>query len=210
MSDLITILDVLIRVGAVAVLVLLLWLRSYVKQKGENFATKEDIRTITREVEKVRAEYKEQFESLAQQNRLLLERVKQRHDLRLAALGRRLAAHQEAYALWWKLLGSVHKPQEIAGVVLECQNWWVHNRLYLEPDVAQAFSIGYHAASSHSEYLQARLSRPEIEDNWRKIRIVGETIVKAVQLPNLQEGEYQPIGEGGGAKGEQPGGFSPR
>ena len=186
-------LELLLLLGVGAIVLLLRSLRSYATEKGKNLATKEDIGTITREVEKVRSEYAERFESLAQQNRLLLEHTRQRHELRLAALDRRLAAHQEAYVLWWRLLGSVHKEQEIGNVVTECQDWWVHNRLYLEPEAAEAFSAAYHAAFSHRDYLQARLERSELEENWRKIRIAGEIIVKAVQLPSLQEGEYRPL-----------------
>jgi len=139
------------------------------------------------------------------QHQRAVEREKQRHDLRLAALERRLAAHQEAYALWWKLLGSVHKEDEAGKAVMECQEWWVHNRLYLEPEVAQAFSLAYHAAASHRDYLQARVSRPELEDNWHKIRVLGDIIVKAIKLPSLQEGEYQPIGGGDRGNGDHTG-----
>jgi len=102
MAHLDTMLELLLLLGVGAIVLLLRSLRSYATEKGKNLATKEDIGTITREVEKVRSEYAERFESLAQQNRLLLEHTRQRHELRLAALDRRLAAHQEAYALWWR------------------------------------------------------------------------------------------------------------
>lgn len=82
----------------------------------------------------------------------------------------------------------------------------MHNRLYLEPEVAQAFSLAYHAAAQHGDYLRAKLPRPQIEENWRAIRTVGEVIVKAVQLPGLQEGEYRPVGEEGRERNEGQGG----
>ena len=46
---------------------------AYGAKKGENLATQEDIATITREIESVRAEYSRGLEELAHQNRLLLE-----------------------------------------------------------------------------------------------------------------------------------------
>ena len=185
----------LVLLGEGAILLLLRSLRSYATEKGKNLATKEDIGAITHEVEQVRAEYRERFEGLSQQNRILLEHTRQRHELRVAALDRRLAAHQEAYLLWWKLLKSVHNEKEIGNVVMECQDWWTHNRLYLEHEVAQAFSLAYHAAFRHRDYLRGSPDRPEIKDNWDKITSVGEIIVKAVQLPRLHEGEYQPLQE---------------
>jgi len=191
----------LVLLGEVAILLLLGSLRSYATEKGKNLATKEDIGAITHEVEQVHAEYRERFEGLAQQNRILLEHTRQRHELRVAALDRRLAAHQEAYALWWKLIGSVHKEKEIGTVVVACQDWWICNRLYLEHEVAQAFSVAYHAAFSHRDYLRGSPDRPEIKDNWDKMMSVGEVIVKAVQLPRLHEGEYQPLHENETQKG---------
>src|SRR5262249_2999875 len=65
---------------------------------------KEDIAKITREVEQVKHEYARRLESLAHQNRLVLEQGSRRHQLRMAALDRRLEVHQQAYTFG---LGSV-------------------------------------------------------------------------------------------------------
>ena len=91
----------LVLAGQGALFLVARWLRSYASEKGKSLATKEDIGGITREVEKVRAEYKEQLEALAQRNReqleglaqqncLLLESVRQRHELRLIKRGQEL------------------------------------------------------------------------------------------------------------------------
>lgn len=182
--------------GLVAAGYLLSALQSYVTKKGSNLATKEDIREITRKVEEVRSEYRD-----SQQNRVLIERDRQRHELRLAALDRRLTAHQEAYTLWWNLLGSVHKKDEIGKVVVECQDWFVRNRLYLEPEVARAFSEAYHAAFNHRDYVEARDPNIDIKENWNTIRKVGEIIVEAVRLPILKE--YSPVEGEVNEKGER-------
>ena len=73
------------------------YLPSYLSKKGENLATKEDIAEITREVERVKSEHTERLEGIA-------EHLRYRNQLRLAALDRRLQAHQEAYALWQNLM----------------------------------------------------------------------------------------------------------
>jgi hypothetical protein len=58
----------LLGVGAIGFL--LRSLKSYVVEKGKNQATKEDIGSITAEVEKIKLDYARQQEALLQQNRL--------------------------------------------------------------------------------------------------------------------------------------------
>ena len=98
---------VAILVGIVVIVGLVKWyLPSYLNEKAKNLATKEDVGAITREVERVRHEYAERLESLAHQNRVILEQGNRRHQLRMAALDRRLDVHQQAYTLWVTLVGS--------------------------------------------------------------------------------------------------------
>src|SRR4051812_21360843 len=92
-------------VGIVAGLVA--YAASYLRRKGENVATKEDVSELTELVERVRTQYAERLENLAHQNRLVLEQGSREHQLRLAALDRRLDAHQQAFALWRKLFFSI-------------------------------------------------------------------------------------------------------
>jgi hypothetical protein len=62
------------------------------------------------------------------------------NQLRLAAIERRLQAHQEAYALWRKLVFSGDDYETTDPVVIECRAWWNNNCLYLTPGARQAFS----------------------------------------------------------------------
>lgn len=83
--------------GGVVFLLLKSFLPSYLAQKAQNLATKEDIARITNEIERVKSEYA-----------FLLEELKARHQMRLAAVDRRLQAHQDAYSLWRK--AHLHQP----------------------------------------------------------------------------------------------------
>lgn len=74
---------------------------TFLKEKGKNLAIQQDIGKITDEIEKVKL-----------QNNLLLEEVRGRHQLRLAALDRRLQAHQEAFTLWRNLLSKAHNEKK--------------------------------------------------------------------------------------------------
>ena len=165
--------------------------RGYLNKKGENLATKEDIAKITDKIEQVKSAYTER-----------LEQTKLNHQLRLAALDQRLKAHQEAYALWWKLMGVVHDNASIGGVIMECQDWWVRNNLYLGAEVRQAFRLAYHSASTYCQiYTELReadsIERQQREDvlseSWKSVNDAGEAIVKAVELPSLMEEEHKPL-----------------
>jgi hypothetical protein len=155
---------------------------SYLGEKGKNLATREDIAKITREVESVKNEY-----------RLLVEELKQRHQLRMAAVDRRLDAHQQAFALWRELVANTYT-DDLDKVVQKCQTWWEQNCLFLEPAPRQAFISAYGAALSHKVLTRAGSGRSPTElqainDSWERISTAGEIILTAVALPGLTETE---------------------
>ena len=147
--------------GLVAVVATIFLVRtyipSYLAKKAENLATREDIAAITREIESVRTEYS-----------ILVEQLKAKHQLRMAALDRRLQVHQDAFELWRELYGAMHTDQ-IGNVVRKCQTWWEKNCLYLEPNVREAFVSAYSSAHLHSSLLNARADSKDIKENWEKI-----------------------------------------
>lgn len=161
------------------------FLPSYLAEKGKNFATKEDIGTITREVERVRHEYAERFESLSFQNRQIIAFGDRRNQLRLAALERRLEIHQQAYTLWVKLVQSVFDRQAVFKVAAECQEWWMSHCLYLEAEPRAAFRQAYMVATDHHELVRNRESADLVKQSWATIWKVGELIDRAVELPPI-------------------------
>ncbi|MGD0651006.1 MAG: hypothetical protein ABSA97_07685 [Verrucomicrobiia bacterium] len=163
------------------VLVLGIFLGSYIRRKGELFATKEGIGIITRIEEEVRHQFRQ-----------IIEQGTRTHQLRLAALDRRLQAHQEAYALWRELISNAHQRDKIGAVVMKCQEWFCHNCLYLDADARQAFAEAYGAAFIHSEYTRGRQDdedRKRVESNWNRIEKAGDAIVKGVELPSIGKSE---------------------
>lgn len=108
------------------------FVQKYLNKKGENLATKEDIAEITDKVKQVKSVHTERLEEIKQQNRLLLEHAQYKNQLRLAALDRRLEVHQQAFALWQKLMDVLYDRERIGEVIMECRDWWIENNLYLE------------------------------------------------------------------------------
>ena len=111
------------------------------------------------------------------------------HQLRLAAADKRLEAHQQAFALWRKLIQTVHDEKEIFNTVAECQEWWNNNCLYLSPDAREKFRYSYICAASHNEYKKDRENPQLVTKNWFDIADAGEAIVRGAELPTLGEDE---------------------
>jgi hypothetical protein len=110
-----------------------------------------------------------------------------RHRLRTTAIDKRLAVHQEAYSLWRKIKAAANKPdgQDIGAVVIECQNWWENNCLYLDPSVREAFRKCYQNALDRPHMLREHFPASDITANWNIIKPVGSLIEKAVGLPSI-------------------------
>jgi len=168
--------------GVVAALVIRFW-GSYVQEKGKNLATKQDIADITREIEEAKQPF---FE--------LQEQIKGFHQLRFAAIDRRLQAHQEAFTLWRKLLATAHT-KDAGRTAMECQTWWERHCLYLEPTVRQAFVAAYNAAGEHRLYLEDRSNPDVVRENWRTITQFPAILFAAVQLPTLTPEEEKNLTE---------------
>lgn len=134
--------------------------------------------------------------TLTMEREILLEKTSQHHQLRIAALDRRLEVHQQAYALWWKLLHAVHREENLpSDIIIECQDWWVKNSLYLDAEARQAFRAAYIAASFHRELCKPPRDIDTIKENWNIINDAGKIIVKTVELPSLGE-EFKPVDNG--------------
>ena len=159
---------------------------SYMQEKGKNRAALQDIGKLTRTVEDIKTE-----------NAVLIEQLKATHELRFAAVDRRLRAHQEAFSRWRKLIANIHK-EEIGSVAVECQAWWNDNALYLEPEVRNAFNRAYFAALDHRALLEsgrgAGKDHKPIEDNMHLVLALGDVIMRAVALPSLTEQETKTAG----------------
>jgi hypothetical protein len=167
--------------GAVLYFFIKSYIPSYLTEKGKNLATKEDIARITQEIEGVRVQYT-----------MLVEEFKARHQLRMAALDRRLQAHQEAFTYWRELFGNTHS-DEVGKSVIECQSWWEKNCLYLEPKVRQAFVDAYSAAHSHNQLVRSRANAEDVQKSWARITKFPDILFEAIQLPPLTAGEVEAL-----------------
>jgi hypothetical protein len=155
---------------------------SYLNEKAKNLASKEDIAEITRLVEDVKFRFSTDLEDHRTNN-----------QLRMAALDRRLQAHQEAFSLWRRLLFSVHS-EHVGRIVAECQEWWTNNCLYLEAEARDAFNTAFFNAHHHASLLQSGDVKL-IKENFDAIRKTGDVLLKAAQLPGFTAGEKRELAQ---------------
>lgn len=163
-------------------------LPGYLVRKGQNLADKEDIADLTNKVEEVKRQHVE-----------LLEALKYRNQLRMAAIDRRLQAHQDGFTLLRELVQHIHG-DKLHEMVSRCQTWWEKNCLYLEPEARNAFSNAYFAASVHKTLLHAMQWQPpsaddaqkridDVATNWARVTSALNVMLEAVALPPLTGSE---------------------
>lgn len=113
----------------------------------------------------------------------VISRANLRHQLRIAALEKRLEAHQHAYTLWRKLLFADKRSKEIYDVVMECQDWWENNCLYLSSSAREAFFRAYHSARDHADLLRVPEKAELVKSAHQVVERAGKLILEAVSLP---------------------------
>ena len=156
---------------------------SYVRQKGQNLATKEDVALITEKVEGVRTAHAKDLENYMQQNRFAL-----------ACLDRRLEVHQKAWTLWSKLMRNVHHEEKRGDAIMECQEFWLENCLFLDPKARRAFRAAYGNATHHKEMVRdIGASATDVRDNFRAIKEAGWVVAFAIDQIGLSQEEKEHI-----------------
>ena len=120
----------------------------------------------------------------------LTAREQRKQQWALAALDKRLAAHQEAFVQWKKVIGAISGGEEIRIVALDAERWLNNNCIYLDAVSGRAFQDFLICAVTNECKLRAtqlaklKDCKPEI---WKTIMKPGQVIPAAVSLPNLGE-----------------------
>lgn len=115
-----------------------------------------------------------------------IARANRKDVLRLAAVERRLAAHQEAYALWFELLSALHRPDECHAVVVKCQSWWKQNCLYLDPKSRREFWNGSNDAALYHDLKGVR----DAKEAFASLNAVLGYLAMGAGLPAIGEHEF--------------------
>ena len=130
-----------------------------------------------------------------------------RQSLAMAALSERLAKHQEAFALWYKMSRKVSanaNQDELMKIIAEVREWWIHNCLYLDSRARYALWDCMHDAGMYENTLNVfkeaqRAGKPAIEEeqdmkqDWAFIkRGCGQIIEACVDIPGFAQRDNFP------------------
>lgn len=144
---------------------------AYLATKGKNLADKEDIKRLT-----------ETTEGIKRDAAATLKALDYRQQLRMAAIDKRLQAHQEAYRLWSELFETLKASSDPAQNVAAIRLWLNSNCIFLESEVLVAIEKMLEVAMYwHSSGRKGHLKvlRPVFD--------AGNEIRKAVALPPLRD-----------------------
>ena len=108
-------------------------------------------------------------------------------ELKLAALDKRLQAHQDAYSWWRKLMFADKESGEVYEVVEQCQNWWEANCVFLTREAREAFLKAYLSASDHAQFLAIHADSVVVKAAWADVSRAGDIILQGVHLPPISE-----------------------
>lgn len=147
----------------------------YFKKKAQHKAILEEIESITKITEQVKADFSRILDDYSLNNRL-----------RTIAVEKRLEAYQQSYVLWLKLRRSnINNLQLCNEVVEECRIWWEHNCLYLDKEVGEAFFAATNAAANHHELTAGQASNEEAKVNRETLRNFANVLAKNLDLPAI-------------------------
>lgn len=152
----------------------------FAKRRGELLAE----RGYAAELELERARGRQ---GIDQQNEAHKAQLASRNQMQSACMEIRLRAHQEAFTLWRKLY-SEQNSKDIGAVIIECQDWWNRNCLFLDADARDKFSRAYLAVGGRNTVREIvdKTKLMELFDLDQDILDdAGRAIVQAVSLPPI-------------------------
>lgn len=110
---------------------------------------------------------------------LVLRQAKQ-----FTAAEKRLAAHQEAFATWWRLAIDYHDPAKRGAALQTCQSFWNSNCLYLGRRSRKAFREAMVDVMFYEGWRETPQKMIEMHE---KIEGVFHAILADAALPDLHE-----------------------
>ncbi len=101
---------------------------------------------------------------------------------RLAAVDKRLKAHQEAFTHWINIYWNVDD-RKVVGLVVEAQKWWTKNCIYLDTNSRVKFLDFLNNVHDFSEISNDEERNQHMAEFYK----VGNLILEGVALPPIGE-----------------------
>lgn len=97
---------------------------------------------------------------------------------------RRVEAHQAAFEIWWRVMEVIYESKNRRTVILEAQEWWSKNCLYLSEDARTGFKRMISLASNHADLVEAyrgtgdKAGTQAVRESWAEIVAVGQSLAE--------------------------------
>ena len=78
-------------------------------------------------------------------NKAQIAEIEERNKFRLAALDKRMQAHQDAYKIVYQMIKVDYNSEEFGDLNKKCWKWWDKNCLYLEANARKSFNAALNA-----------------------------------------------------------------
>jgi hypothetical protein len=168
---------------------------AFLEEKGKNLATKQDIGDITKIVESIKHE-----------NNLILEEIKGKHQMRLAAIEKRLQVYQKVYVnlshiindLLIENLSDYQKKILIPKIVIDFIDNIIDSTIYLSTPIMEIMGNIIWLLQNYTDTDKSEEKR-KIHDEIMKISLqVFELIREDVELPPIGKSisiDYQKVVE---------------
>ncbi|MFG0602475.1 hypothetical protein ACF8PL_19025 [Delftia sp. WSY_4] len=158
------------------------YLTSYTSKKGENLATKEDIRDITKEVEAAKEDFSHRLENLKTHN-----------SLAMVAAEKRLSVHQELFNHWRSISLSVTCgiTEDMERFTIDGEQWLYENFVYVDGEAREAFL----SATDYIYKWSASIGSSSKGDNKleaeKMLLSAQASILRAVSLPKMSAESFK-------------------
>jgi hypothetical protein len=108
-----------------------------------------------------------------------------KRSLQLTAAEKRLAAQQEAFAVWWRLATNYHKEEKRNEYGKECQKFWANNCLYLGKKSRPAFKEALLDVMCYEMFNDG--GPQKMKELGAVIENVFHILMEEADLPNVNE-----------------------
>jgi len=117
------------------------------------------------------------------EKQLKLAELRERHELSTAAIEKRLAAHQEAFSLWWEMKNAPSgEPLEIYSKSLD---FLKNHSVYLTDDALKSFDEAVLLLREFGE-VGKDMEPTQLTRLFKELEIKGEKIRAALNLPSVK------------------------
>ena len=145
---------------------------------------------------------------IERKDRLKISSQECKDKFKLVAIEKRLEAHQQALAYWYKMIKYVHKKNTLEKIKIldEAKEFWYHNSLYLEKETRKRFLDCINIVSSYNDKLYSYKTsiiddikeklKNEYMNDWNDLMKLPEIIQKEVELEPIKPlEEFTPEGD---------------